>query len=152
MRFDVINPVGAIPNQLTESGAPLMASTPLPFSSVMPTATLPDEGSRTSDRNARPEIPEQEEEPEEEARLPEIFHLVLGPDFREILRFLSVQSHDRIFEITQRFQKIREVNSWRLIPEFFARTPEMTESIQRSYDTVLLYHYSRPGHRFKGAM
>lgn len=152
MRVDAINTPNLVPTPPTEAGAPLAASERLPFSSVMPSPILPEEGSRTDDRHSRNDQPRTEQEEEYQEELPEVFQLIIGPDFATFLRFLSVEAHDRIFKITKEIQRLRKITRNFLYPEYFVKTDPMKVSITESYTSVNFYHETRPGKRFKGAM
>lgn len=153
MRLDVIHPGQLMPNAPTDSGAPLFAGEVMPFSSVMPTANLPDDGHRTDDKHHKEKMEKSENDEKTAApSLPEIFKIILGRDFASILRFLSVEGHQKLFSITKFIQEQRGLDMSFLYPEYFVRTTQMHEEIKEQYNQVVFYHYTRPGERFKGAM
>lgn len=153
MRLDVIHPGQMLPNAPTDSGAPLFAGEVMPFSSVMPTANLPEDGHKTDDKHQKEKSEKSENEESTSApSLPEIFKVILGRDFATILRFLSVEGHQKLFSITKFIQEQRGLDMSFLYPEYFVQTDSMRAEITNQYNQVVFYHYTRPGARFKGAM
>lgn len=155
MRLDIMNPASLMPAQPSESGAPVMVQNPVPFQSVTPTRNLPDEGSRPDDKDPKNKNEYQnieEDERVEHRQLPESFMLIMAPDFRDL--FLSYLKEET-FPLVQARREQRSQNGVGYLKPFSEPYAKMTKNFtqrEENHQEVLMYHYRRPGNRFKGKM
>lgn len=148
-------PQVAYPVQGTEAGTPVMQRETIPFGAIMPAPILPEEHSKTRDRDPDARKPETGDETEAEpaaSSLPEAFKLLKGKDFQTILRFLSLPEHQRIFTRIQKLKEERGVLKFNFYPEFFVETLAKSDAIMMQYEQTVGFYHQRPGTRFAGKM
>lgn len=159
MRLDFVNPASLIPTQNTESGAPVGAQHhPIPLENVIPAFSLPDQGSRTEDKEEENQQQAgsaregEETAANEQQPLPEIFSVVMPPDFRELFQLFYSLEENQFVLMKRRFRIRNDVHSLKPYSGWYLDEEQSSGQRENSYKETLFYHYTRPGNRFKGAM
>jgi hypothetical protein len=140
----------------TETGAPIVSLNPVPPSNVVASFNIPKDGQRPEDKHPKNKNPYQqvseEKDVSENQQLPESFKLILSPDFSEIFQAFLEKQSTKLDQVQRLFRLSNGVRENKLFSGMYQKLPQLKQRRQHISESVLLYHYNRPGSRFVGQM
>lgn len=157
MRLDALNLSSLLPAQSTETGAPAVPQNPIPFQTVTPTQNLPQDGNRPEDKDPKNKNPYQSPETDDDQieaaqGLPENFLLIMAPDFSDLLRSFMKEETLPLVNVRREQRQQNGMKAKHIYSNPYARMEKHYDEREVNHQEVLMYHYRRPGQRFKGAI
>ncbi len=141
-----------LPPQTEAGGTPLLGSLPFDPANVAALANLPEDGARPEDKHSKNQQTKTEKENSEEPELPEIFSLIMGKDFSELLRFYFFLYGGETWFVKKKWREILGVDALDPIPFSMKKASHIHERRLILYEYSILFHVSMPGKRFSGSM
>lgn len=155
MQFNAVNSTVLQPPVFTEAGAPIVGPNPIQSVTVSPTFNLPENGQRPEDKHPKNKNPYAQKAEEKEIQddvLPESFKLILGPDFSEIFKAFFDAHTVRLAEAQRLFRLSNGMKENMVYSKMYQKMPVTRIKRETVMESVLMYHYNRPGARFVGSM
>jgi|AntRauTorckE6833_2_1112554.scaffolds.fasta_scaffold34804_2 hypothetical protein len=157
MRLDTLNLSSLLPAQSTETGAAAVPQNPIPFQTVTPTQNLPQDGNRPEDKDPKNKNPYENPEVDEERSdlsnpLPEQFLLIMAPNFADLLKSYMKDETLPLVSVRREQREQNGMKANHIYSNPYAQMEKHFDEREKNHEEVLMYHYRRPGQRFKGAI